>query len=327
MFKKSDPNFKRKSSELENKFWRIVGATLTTKKSRLEDNLLVVGSGRSGTTWLAELLNYSLEYRIVFEPFSPLAIHYRVGRGAGRGRHYVPPEASFQYKDRVKKYLLGHVSNPWVNRVQRSNRWSRRIMVKAVRLNAMLGWMQHNFPELKIILIVRDPYSVAYSFAERKWNNVASRYTSQEDLMANFSQEQIDLLQNPKGFFQEGIVVWAIETFMPLKDVVRSENVSSVFYETLVNNPKHELYRLAKFANHAFNEKVLDTLDVKSTTAGKRSVVDKSSKTFAKRWQNNISKEDQKYAEKVLKSLGLDKLYKSRNEPAFKQPLDLRFLP
>lgn len=326
MFKKPDPNFRRKSTELENRVWRIVGATLTTKKSRLENNLLVVGSGRSGTTWLAELLNYSMEYRIVFEPFSPLAIHYRVGKGAGKGRYYVPVEGNFKYKDRIREYLLGHVSNPWVNRVEKSNRWSKRIMVKAVRLNTMLGWLQRNFPELKIILIVRDPYSVAYSFAERKWNNVAGRYTSQANLMSNnFSREQIDLLQSPKGFFQEGIVVWAIETFVPLKEVVRGKNVSSIFYEALVSDPKHELHRLAKFANHTFSEDVLDTLGVKSTTAGNRSVVDKNSKAFAKRWQGNISKEDQKYAEKVLKSLGLDKLYKGRNNPAFKQPLDLQF--
>ena len=36
---------------------------------RFEDKLLVIGEGRSGTTWLANLLNFDNHYRMLFEPF------------------------------------------------------------------------------------------------------------------------------------------------------------------------------------------------------------------------------------------------------------------
>ena len=35
------------------------------------NTVLIAGSGRSGTTWLSEILNYNNDYRSIFEPFYP----------------------------------------------------------------------------------------------------------------------------------------------------------------------------------------------------------------------------------------------------------------
>ena len=35
------------------------------------DSIFLAGSGRRGTTWVSEVINYKGEYRYVFEPFHP----------------------------------------------------------------------------------------------------------------------------------------------------------------------------------------------------------------------------------------------------------------
>ena len=53
------------------------------------DTILLAGSGRSGTTWVSDIMNYDNEYRYIFEPFHPRKVDFSKEFGH---RKYMHPE-------------------------------------------------------------------------------------------------------------------------------------------------------------------------------------------------------------------------------------------
>ena len=49
---------------------------------------MVAGTGRSGTTWLAEILMNILNYRLMFEPFNPRKVDICKNY---LNKQYIPP--------------------------------------------------------------------------------------------------------------------------------------------------------------------------------------------------------------------------------------------
>lgn len=293
------------------------------KTYKLEDNLLVSGSTRGSTTWLAEALNANNEFRIIFEPFTP----WQVPEWAvtGEQKRYLAPRDKTVHKELIERMLLGNVHNKWVDRLKKSKRYSSKVLIKCTRASAMLGWIQQNFPEIKIIIIVRDPFSVAYSNAERNWKDASSDiYLMQPRLVKEvFTQKQTRLLRGARGLFQKSMGMWTVETYLALKNTERNSQITSVFYENLVRNPDKELDRLLSFYGSRFDKKTLKRATQKSAMAGKHSITDASSDRFGKKWEGKITDEDIDFAHKLLEAFGLNKLYIDRNKPGFDQPLDI----
>ena len=40
--------------------------------SKLKDSVILVGDGRSGTTWIANIVNFRKDFTYLFEPFHPV---------------------------------------------------------------------------------------------------------------------------------------------------------------------------------------------------------------------------------------------------------------
>ena len=287
----------------------------------LAKSIFVTGSGRSGTTWLIEMMNLSGEYHIIFEPF---AKKLNPECAIDIEKPYLRSEDDYPFKDQVYKFLSGNVTNEWVDKIKSSNRQSNKLLVKDIRLNAALGWIQTNFPDLKIVYIVRDPFSVAFSAAERGWGKALhNAYLKQSRLVKDHLEKQLPILNQADTLFQKGVAVWCIENYMVLKNALRNEMITSVFYETAVREPDAELSRLALFCGHTVPKLNSWRLHKRSTLADRRSVTKPSSQKFGRRWEGQISQADTDYANEVIESFGLTKLYPERNQPGYSQPLDL----
>lgn len=296
---------------------------LFRKGYKLQNNLVVSGSTRGSTTWLAEALNANNEFRLIFEPFTPWQVPE--WETTGKQKRYLAPGDGTPHKELIRQMLLGNVHNKWVDRLKKNNRRSNRVLIKCTRASAMLGWIQHSFPELKIIVIVRDPFSVAFSNAERDWRDASSDlYLEQDDLVKReFSKKQTELLQRANGLFQKSMGMWAVESYLVLKHLKRNDMATSVYYENLVRKPVEELSRLYNFCGSSFDESKLKKATQKSAMAGKETVTDASANNFGRKWEGKISKEDQEYADAVIEAFGLSSLYPERNKPGYAQPLDL----
>jgi hypothetical protein len=138
----------------------IVNIFASQTNDDVENTVLIIGSARSGTTFLMESLNCNNEFRVIFEPFNPTYTKEWKGFGA---RHYIDPEnVNDKEAEAIHTILKGKINNKWVDQYNRKIRSDQRL-IKSVRANLLLDFVESKYPALKIIYIYRDPYKVVAS--------------------------------------------------------------------------------------------------------------------------------------------------------------------
>jgi len=148
-----------------NKAYRRVVSTLINLVARqtnfdIKNTILIVGSTRSGTTFLMESINKNNDYRLIFEPFNNT---YVAEWCEFVTREYIDPaHTNYHKKSAVDKILTGQINNRWVNRYNRKIRSNKRL-IKAVRANLLVEHIRAKYPTLPIIYLVRNPYDVVAS--------------------------------------------------------------------------------------------------------------------------------------------------------------------
>ena len=146
-------------------------------------SVFLAGSGRSGTTWLSEIINHSRGYRYVFEPFNPRVVgpfrHFRT-------KQYLrPDDRREEYLEPARLALTGGLRDPWTDRFNRRI-VARRRLIKDIRANLLLGWMRANFPGMPIIILLRHPCAVVASRLALGWRDNLSETMEQRELVEDF---------------------------------------------------------------------------------------------------------------------------------------------
>lgn len=279
---------------------------------RTEDTLFVAASGRSGSTWLLELLT-GRGVRRVWEPLHPNEVK---GAEVFRDRKYMSAEQSFgvegEFFDRI---LRGKVKGPWIDS---RNRYRiecvyRARTVKCIRANLLLEWLHQHWPEIPVILLVRHPCAVAASRLKLKWNSYLAELLSQQELVADRLRPFRDLLCKAKTGFQQHICEWCVENVVPLtaKDADRWLHV--VYYEDLCRDPVNVLARLA--AATGWESRTAYELALKRKHADSPKARPRARCRSSRGWQDEVSKHDVEYALHAMKSCGLDHIYGAHEYP------------
>lgn len=139
---------------------KLVNIFAAQTNTDISNTVLIVGSTRSGTTFLMESLNCDNEYRLIFEPFN--STYTKEWKSFGP-RHYIDPDHPNEKEvDAIDKILRGQISNNWVDQFNKSIRSDQRL-IKAVRANLLIDYLEQNYPQLRIIYIFRHPYKVVAS--------------------------------------------------------------------------------------------------------------------------------------------------------------------
>jgi hypothetical protein len=228
---------------------------------------VVAGSGRSGTTWVLDVLAEANGLRPVFEPLypgaSPIAEQYHL-------RYLEPSRNEPQLQDYLTRILERQETNSFSDyrippanlrldreklrntaafmhylstlrklyrRRSQFNASLRRdkAIVKFVRANWLLPWLLNHF-DAKAALIVRHPAAVADSqlrFIEH-WTPGArlSRLLESEHIRGSY-RHQLDRLDSGSlSTFGQLVTIWCIENAVPVK-MSQSLGYSTVFYEDL----------------------------------------------------------------------------------------------
>lgn len=191
---------------------------------KFKKHVIIVGSARSGTSWLCELLARPRRYRLLFEPeheFNTKSGHQLCDRwidgakDAGKGQNY------------LKRVFLNRVNNNWI--AQHSNRkWKRhlwpfvpkRFIIKFVRCNLAASYMNKVF-HIPVVHIVRNPYDVIESQERVRfpWLYDLSRFEKDIKLVAftkeryNFDLTNIDLQSN----IEKLALRWCLENIVALE--------------------------------------------------------------------------------------------------------------
>jgi hypothetical protein len=214
--------------------------------------IILAGSGRSGTTWLGNILAAQPTIRIIFEPLD----YRRVPEAAVFPlRPYARPQGDYPlWQPVVDQILRGEVHNDWVDREQ-SKWWPKFAttwrLIKEIRANLMLGWMSEQFG-CPIVYVTRHPCAVVYSRLKLGWKTHLDTFTAQPELVADYLTPTMDLILGAETAVERHAVMWCVENLVPLRQMA-DYDWQFCTYEALCQRPAFEANRLLSSLGLPYN--------------------------------------------------------------------------
>lgn len=273
--------------------------------------VFLAGTGRSGTTWLAEVLNAQNDFRLLFEPFFQDEV--ALFRGWWKPHLYLRPyEVKGRYTESIRWVIEGRLRDPWVDHFNR--RWiARRRLIKEIRANLFLKWLRTAYPELPIIFLLRHPVACALSQARMEWPPRFDRFLEQPALMEDHLNPYRDLLREWPTLFEARVVMWCCLNWVPLRQMKPGE-MDVIFYEDLCRRPAEVLPPLYERIGVRYGprmEQHLRRLSALSTPAS--AIAQQDDPVTA--WQGQVSAEEVERAMAILRRFGLDRIYDESPQP------------
>ena len=264
----------------------------------------VAGTGRSGTAWVANIVNYDHSARYIFEPFNP----FKVPECAGfRYRQYLrPTETAEKYVGPARIILSGLITNDWIDQFNRAL-VSRRRVVKEIRANLMLKWLKERFPDIRLIMMFRHPCADAYSRLRLGWQSHLDELLAQDDLVADHLAPFVAEMRAARTPFEQHVFLWCAENFVPLRQLEPGD-AAFVFYENLCTDPQSEVQKLFGFLDREVTPEVYGRLAQPSELTREESAVH-SGADLIEGWRQSVDPRQAERAIDILRLFGLDRIY------------------
>jgi hypothetical protein len=266
--------------------------------------------GRSGSTFLSELINYDNEYRIMFEPF-------RFDRVAEAKDFtfptYIGPndQATTNQLLGATKIIKGNVRSIWIDK-ENKTLFPKGRMIKDIRVNFFLKWLKIKFPKIKVILLLRHPCSVVTSWLNAGFGGGEQsliKLMANQDVLKIIGPQAQQRYKSITSDFERLIFFWCLHYKIPLSHL-DAEDFHLVFYENLVTNPKFEIRNLFKFMQREYDEsKVLLSMSRPSSTTKKTAEEFKADSIKINQWHNKLTEKEVDLAYEILSCFGFDKIY------------------
>lgn len=277
-----------------------------------KNTILLAGSGRSGTTWVSDIINYDNEYRYIFEPFHPRRVSFSKDFG---DRKYIHPDKKDSALYEKFLYILsGQIRNSWSDNYNKKLISEKRL-IKEIRLNLCLKWIKNNFPEIPIILLIRHPFPTAISQDKFNLHTDLDDYLSQEDLMNDYlSKFKSDIEEaKKKSDFEKNIFIWCIENYLPLKLLKRGE-ILITFYENFCSAPEDEIKKTFSYIGKKFNSDVFENLKRPSAVSRNWSAVN-TGDDLINGWKKRITSDQIKAGKDIMSLFGMENFYADNSFP------------
>ncbi len=273
--------------------------------------VLLVSSGRSGSTWLADLLNYDHAYRLIFEPFHP---HQVPDSKLLKWGQYVPLDAPESIVTQIiRRAMDGRLRCQW------SDRFNRRVvcdqrLVKSIRAHMMLGWLRRQFPTMPFVYLIRHPAAVAISMmALKSWEWNETGYLDQSELLEGPLAPFADFLRTEMPTFDRMIANWCAEQYVAL-GALDCEHCHLVFYEDVCLQPRETLGAAFDFLGRPMTDEVFCVFGKPSAVTRPESAVHQGGPLTGK-WREKITAEQRASMESILTRFGLHNLYDAEGLP------------
>jgi len=279
---------------------------------------LVLGSGRGGTTWLAEALARQHGGRLVFEPFHPV-----LGCFAGEARLFADPaESEAALADSVRRVLSGRVRGPYIDHVLLA-RLPRCRVIKDVHATNLLPWLRDHRPATPIVFVVRHPIAASLSRLRSDAFYGLGDYVTTSAGRADAERSPVAAwLPRYDRWREHGeplvrlVAEWCLENAYPLGRE-HDPGVALVFYESAVLDPEAELVRLAEHCAAALgpvrDAPARDAMRRPSATDWRGTAAETTRSgswgQMLGRWQEEVDARLIDECLAVLADFGLDELY------------------
>lgn len=268
------------------------------------NSVVLAGTGRSGTTWLEDIINSNGEYRVMFEPFYAGKIDILEG---WRYRQYLrPDDCSRRYIEPALNILSGKIKHKWIDRYNKKI-FAKKRLIKDIRIMLILGWIKANFPEIPIVLLLRHPCAVAVSKIKLNWETHLDEFLIQEDLVQDFLEPFLTEFRRPMDVFERHVFLWCVENYVPLRQFSEGE-IKVVFYENVCVDPDSEIARIYKFLG--ISEEGLNRTEVSRPSAlSRKDSAIYTGDNLVDGWRRSLTSEQVERAVDICSLFGLDRVY------------------
>lgn len=233
--------------------------------------VIIVGSGRSGTTWVLDAIAEANGMNTIFEPLHPI-----LGATAQRysNRYLVATDVEPELDCFMGSVLNGRHPGFWTRYRERPNRlypsltafssigaakhWMKRwqyvaqhhmrfrpragrsLIVKFIRANLMLSWIKGNFP-CRILFVLRHPLAVIESkvrLGGEDWEHqtLLNAYLGDSRLMDALGMDPEKVrMASGASIAAANAALWCVENALPLAQT-HELGLVTAFYEDLASD-------------------------------------------------------------------------------------------
>ena len=287
--------------------------------NRYRDVVWLIGDGRSGTTWVSELLNSDRRARDMFEPFHPQSVEQMSFLAL---HQYVRPDAPCESLRAVAADVFsGRFTHHRVDSANRSLLY-RGLLIKDIFANLFAIWVSRNFPHVKIVLLLRNPFAVALSKQKLKdwfWVTDPLDLLNQPQLYNDHLKPFESLIRRTSAtgdYVLRQVLIWSIINAIPLQQF-QGQNVFVSFYENIRQDPSYEMSRIREFVA---SDTSVETVKLADTITDRPSRVSVSGSGEWRRksttdWRDELSPTCIESGLSILEAFGLDRIYDENGLP------------
>ena len=277
--------------------------------SPYRETVWIVGDGRSGTNWLSSIINHDGQSRFLYEPVHPEKV--AAMKRLELFEYQRPEEENARLYKLLKPVMTGTLSD---SRANHSNELKiyPRLLVKDIFAHLLARWTISRFPSVKLILIMRHPFDVAASKAQKRdwaWMEEPADLLKQADLAKDHLIPFQGFIKDQRSFFEKQVTTWAIIHYVWFRQFKEGE-CQVVFYENLCRKPELEASRLGEFIDRP-SDNIDRMMRYADSSAIKSPAMDPSGD---KLWPQYSAEELQRGHE-ILARFGLDHIYGAERDP------------
>jgi hypothetical protein len=281
--------------------------------------VFLAGGGRSGTTWIAQIVNFDNAYRLMFEPFYPAEVPLCRSFGSSL---YLRPNAVDASRHEIAACVLdGRLKNGWVD--QYNHRWyANSRVVKDIRTNLFLKWLNVNFPGMPIVQLWRHPLATVASRMVLGWKTYTDPYLSQTTLVDDHLADVAEEMKAATDPFDQQVFRWCVEACVPLRQFAPGE-IHLAFYERFVTEPEAAIAGIFRHIGRIYDEKALSVLTKPSSQTRRRKSAIATGGKVLEQWREVFSAERVRRAVHILSLFGLDRIYNDATMPDVKAAYEM----
>ncbi|MGQ4647677.1 sulfotransferase [Lyngbya aestuarii] len=271
--------------------------------------IYIVGLPRTGTTWIASILNTARGIKYVYEPFN----YQNVPESAPHFMKYLlahddAPEFARYCTDAFagslnNSFTTIHLSSPYI----KFRHFPGRVMVKDVHSCMALEWINHNLAPITVI-VIRHPCAVAASWfrLQGKNDNSLQQLLIQPRLLNDYLKPFEPVLKNAKDFWQKMGAFWGGTYYVMLQQWRKHPDWILLQHESLCLDPIGNYRKLFAQLNLNWTTKTEQLLDYSTKQdSGQPYQPQRRSSREPDKWKNELEPEQIEKIRQFVKPFGL----------------------
>ncbi|OGL41104.1 MAG: hypothetical protein A3C43_06555 [Candidatus Schekmanbacteria bacterium RIFCSPHIGHO2_02_FULL_38_11] len=263
--------------------------------------IIIAGSGRSGTTWLAEVIASCKGFRLFFEPFNNQR-SVRYPENDLLLYAYMRPDSHYPKVERfICDVLKGKIRNRWIDS-HNINLFTWRYVLKEIRIVLMLGWIKEKYGN-KIVYTTRHPCATVLSRLKEKWTSPLNVIWSQQELVEDYLSPYESIIRGAKTEIEKHAVMWCVENLIPLKQMGKY-NYFFTTYEAMCIEPEKEIDRIFSYLRLRRTKRVTKAIQLTPEARPHSAVITGEDKISF--WKNRLSGDEIKSIMDIVNLFEID---------------------